>query len=274
MVQTDAHHHVWRLARGDYHWLTTDLPIHRDYDLADLQPLLGGRTASVLVQAAETEAETAFLLDVASRSEGLVRGVVGWTDLAAEDAATRVADLARASLLRGLRPMLQDMADCDWILGDAVQPALSAMTASGLRLDLLIRTHHLELLPILAARHPGLPMVIDHAAKPDIAGGALGPWAEGIARAAATTTACCKLSGLVTEAGPDWTVERLRPVFHHLLECFGPERLMWGSDWPVVDLAGGMRRWQDATTELLSPLDTASRAAILGGTATRFYGLA
>ena len=274
MIRVDAHHHVWRVGRGDYGWLTPDLPICRDYGLDELRPLLGDVTATVLVQAAPTEAETGFLLRTARGSGGLVRGVVGWIDLCGAGAASRVDTLARTDLLKGLRPMLQDIAETAWILRDPVAPALTAMTQAGLRFDALVQPRHLPLLPVLAARHPGLPIVIDHAAKPDIAGGGWQPWADDITRAARETPAFCKLSGLVTEASADWQPDDLRRYVEHLLDCFGPARIMWGSDWPVVDLAGGYVRWREATLSLLSDLAPADRDAILGTTATSFYGLA
>ena len=272
MAVVDAHHHVWRLARGDYGWLTPDLPIYRDYGLDDLRPLLGDITATVLVQAAPTEAETGFLLDTARASAGLVRAVVGWTDLASPNAPERVAALAGETLLKGLRPMLQDIPDTGWVLSDAVRPGLDALEHVGLRLDLLVQPRHLPLLPRLAERHAGLPLVVDHAAKPRIADGAWEPWAGDIAHVAAETAAFCKLSGLVTEAAPGWTVDDLRRHVDHLLEHFGPARLLWGSDWPVVCLAGGYVHWREATEGLLAGLPGAERDAVLGGTAARFYG--
>lgn len=272
MIRVDAHHHVWRLARGDYGWLTPDLAIHRDYGLDDLGPLLGDVTATVLVQAAPTEAETEFMLETARASGGLVRGVVGWTDLEAPGAPDRIAAWAGAEpLLKGLRPMLHDLGDRDWILRDAVRPALSAMAAAGLRLDALVRQEHLRAILAVAQRVPDLPLVVDHAAKPDIAAGTYQPWADDLARLARETGAFCKLSGLATEAAPGWRVDDLRRYADHVLECFGPERVMWGSDWPVVDLAGGYRRWREAALELIPP---AARDAVLGGTAARFYQLA
>jgi L-fuconolactonase len=274
MIRVDAHHHVWRVARGDYHWLTPDLPIHRDYMLDDLRPLLGDITATVLVQAAPTEAETEFMLTVATDSPALVRGVVGWADLAAPNAGARVAALAQRPELKGLRPMLQDIADTDWILRPAVQPALAAMTQCGLRFEALIQPRHLLTLLSLAERHPHLPIVIDHAAKPAIALGRFEPWASDVARLARATNAFCKLSGLATEAAPDWQDDDLRRVVDHLINCFGPARLMWGSDWPVVELAGGYRRWRAASLHLLVDLNTRERDAILGGSACMFYNLA
>ncbi|MGH7155927.1 MAG: amidohydrolase family protein, partial [Acetobacteraceae bacterium] len=207
----DAHHHVWRPARGYYGWLTPDLPIFRDYTLDDLRPLLDGVVATVLVQAAPTEAETEFLLETARGSGGLVRGVVGWTDLAAGGAAERVTAMACDPLLKGLRPMLQDIAETEWVLRPDLGPALRAMESAGLRFDALIQPRHLRAVLRLCERHPDLPVVIDHAAKPDIARGTLEPWASEIGRIARETTALCKLSGLVTEAAPGWRVDDLRP---------------------------------------------------------------
>ena len=269
-MQVDAHHHVWTVARGDYGWMSPDLPIARDYGLGDLRPLLGGVTATVLVQAAPTEAETDFMLAVARGSGGLVRGVVGWVDLGAAGAPARVAARAADPLVKGLRPMLQDIEDTEWILRPAVQPGLAAMAAHGLRFDALIKPRHLADIGRLAALQPGLRVVIDHGAKPDIAAGGFDAWAGPMARLARETDWCCKLSGLVTEAKANWSVDDLRPYVAHLLACFGPERLMWGSDWPVVDLAGGHGRWR-AAAEALVP--EAARAAVFGGTAARFYGL-
>lgn len=270
MIRVDAHHHVWRIARSDYDWLTTDLPIHRDYDLGHLRPLLGDITATVLVQAAATEAETRFLLEVARGSGGLVRGVVGWTDLASPDAPRHIAVLAEERPLVGLRPMLQDIDDPAWILRPEVQPALAAMAEAGLRFDALVQPRHLDFLPELARRHPRLAVVIDHGAKPAIARHGFDPWAAQMVRLAAATDWCCKLSGLVTEAARDWTAADLRPYVAHLLGCFGPERLIWGSDWPVVELAGGYGPWRAASLALLPP---ETHDAILGANACRFYGL-
>ncbi|HUB44593.1 MAG TPA: amidohydrolase family protein [Acetobacteraceae bacterium] len=272
-MRVDAHHHVWRLERGDYGWLTPDLAIHRDYGLDDLRPLLGDVAATVLVQAAATEAETHYLLEIARGSGGLVRGVVGWTDLAAGDAPVRVARLARMPLLKGLRPMLQDIAETGWILRPEVQPGLIEMAARGLVFDALIQPRHLPVVLELARWHPRLRIVIDHGAKPDIAGGGFQAWADGIARVARESAAVCKLSGLVTEAAVGWTVADVQPYVAHLLDVFGPQRLLWGSDWPVVDLAGGYTRWREATMELLGELTEADRDAVLGGTAAEVYGL-
>ena len=265
----DAHQHVWKIGQHDYFWLKPEMAICRDYDLDDLRPQLGGIGGTVLVQASPSAAETEFLLAVAAASGGLVRGVVGWVDLAAATAAGDIAALALRPAIRGVRPMLGFL-ETDWILRPGVQPALQALARHGLRLDFPARPRHLPLLPELAQRHPALAMVIDHGAKPAIAQGAFQPWARDIARVARETLAFCKLSGLTTEASPGWNDDELRPYVEHLLDCFGPDRLMWGSDWPVVDLAGGLTRWREACLRLLP---TALQPAVMGETALAFYGL-
>ena len=272
----DAHHHVWQLARGDYGWLTPALaPIHREFGLADLEPSLAdaGVGATVLVQAAPTVAETHFLLQVARASGGLVRGVVGWADLAAEDAGATLAALARDPLLKSVRPMLQDVPDPDWILRADVGRALDALPPLDLRFDALVTPAQLPALLAMIERHPDLEVVVDHGGKPAIATGHLQPWADLIAALAQQPRVHCKLSGLVTEADVRWTIGSLQPYVDHLLACFGPDRLLWGSDWPVVNLGGGYRRWSAATAALLAGVGAAERNAIMGLNARRFYGL-
>ena len=275
MNRVDAHFHCWRLARGDYGWLTPALGIiHRDVAVADWQREAAphGVTAGVLVQAAPTEAETAFLLEQAD-AHPAVRGVVGWVDLLAPDAPRRIERLARHPKLRGLRPMLQDIAATDWLLQPALAPALDAMADAGLVFDALVQPRHLPHLPAFCARHPRLQVVVDHGAKPAIGQAQWQPWADGIARVARETGAACKLSGLLTEAGPNPPRGAARRWADHLLDCFGADRLLWGSDWPVLELAAGYAGWWADTQAQLAPLPADGRAAILGGNAARIYRL-
>ncbi|WP_376985911.1 amidohydrolase family protein [Bosea sp. R86505] len=272
-LRIDAHQHFWQLARGDYGWLTPALgPIHRDFTPDDLAPLLArhGIDRTILVQAAPTEAETRFLLDTAART-AFVAGVVGWADLEAPDAAARIAALAADPLLVGLRPMVQDIPDLAFLARPSLGPALAAMVAHGLVFDALIRTEHIPAMLALLSREPRLTVVIDHAAKPDLIAGDLATWREGITALATHPGTFCKLSGLVTEAGPDWSLETLQPVVDHLLLTFGPDRLIFGSDWPVVTLRAPYERWFDAAQTLLDGCSAAQRTAIFGGTAQRVY---
>jgi L-fuconolactonase len=275
----DAHQHFWRLARGDYGWLTPELtPIYRDYGPADLTPLLAtaGIARTILVQAAPTEAETDYLLAVASAAP-FVAGVVGWIDLEAADAPARVRRAAARPKLVGVRPMIHDIPDDGWMLRPALAPAFSAASEAGLVFDALVRPQHLPALAELTLRYPALRVVIDHAAKPDIArwrpgDAAFRDWSARMAALAARGLAC-KLSGLVTEARPGWRPADLRPYVEIVLDAFGPDRVIWGSDWPVVERAGGYERWRRATDQLLRGLPEVSRAAILGRNAARVYRL-
>jgi L-fuconolactonase len=275
--RVDAHHHVWQLSRGDYGWLQPNAalrPIYRDFGLAELRPQLAAANveSTVLVQAAPTVGETHFLLDIARGSGGLVRGVVGWADLDRDDAPEHLAQLATDPLLKSIRPMLQDLPDPAWILRPRVQRALAALVELGLRFDALVKPRELAAVRRALDRHSDLQAIVDHCAKPDI-GGAWQPWAGDLAAIARATRACCKLSGLVTEAGPGWSTDRLRRCVDHVLDYFGPERVVWGSDWPVLTLAASYAEWAAATDALLAGLSPAEQAAIRGGNARRFYGL-
>ena len=273
MTRIDAHHHLWTLGRGDYGWLTADLqPIYRDFTLDDLMPQLsaGGIEGTILVQAAPTEAETMFLLEIAAAAD-VVRGVVGWTDFDAADRQARIEALARQPLLVGLRPMVQDIADDDWLLRPALAPVLTAMAQHGLVFDALVVPRHLPRLLQVVDRHPDLTFVLDHCGKPALASGELEAWKGAIAQLAERDNIVCKFSGLVTEARPDWQLADLRGAVDHVLACFGPWRLLWGSDWPVVNLAGGYAKWFVAAESLLADLSPDERASAFGGAAARIY---
>lgn len=278
MQRVDAHQHYWSLAhRTQYGWLTPALgATYRDFAPGDLHPLLDGAAidATVLVQAAPHGAETQRLLALAAAADSRVAGVVGWCDFAAPDAAGRVAGLAAQPRLVGLRPMLQDIEDPRWILRPEVAPAIEAMVEHGLAFDALVKPHHLDALLEFIERHPRLRVVIDHGAKPPIAARALQPWAGQMARIARRTGAWCKLSGLATEAGPGWRLADLEPFVAHLLAEFGPSRLMWGSDWPVLNLAADYASWMRASEQLLRALSQRERAQVFGANAITFYHLA
>jgi L-fuconolactonase len=275
----DAHFHCWQLSRADYGWLDPQRnpalkPICRDVSVSDwqVQSAPHGVVGGVLVQAAATEAETHFLLTQAD-AHAAVMGVVGWVDLLAPDAPARIARLARHPKLKGLRPMLQDLPDPEWLLNPALAPGWQAMLDADLVFDALVKPVHLPHVLTLAARYPHLAIVIDHAAKPTIATGQWQPWADNMARLANDTQAMCKLSGLMTEAGPDPQPSALRPYAAHVLKCFGPLRVLWGSDWPVLELAGSYRQWFDEAQQLLLGLDAPSQAAVMGASARRLYRL-
>lgn len=272
-IRVDAHQHFWHIDRGDYGWLSPELGVlYRDYLPEDLQPLLAQQQidATILVQAAPTLAETEYLLTLAEHYEQ-VAGVVGWVDFASPEAVADIQRLARHPKLLGLRPMLQDIADTDWMLGAALHPAYEALIEAGLVFDALVTPRHLPGLLQLLQRYPTMRVVIDHAAKPQIRDAAFQPWAEQMAQLAAETQAYCKLSGLVTEASAQWTVSDLQPYVNVLLNTFGSERLLWGSDWPVCLLAADYAQWRQASEQLLAGVE--STDGIFGLNAVRVYGV-
>ena len=271
----DAHQHFWELANPFTGWPTPDLAaIHRDFGPEDLLPLLDKTCVegTVLVQAAPSLAETQYLLALAKEHK-FVKGVVGWIDFDAADASDQLERLASNPALKGLRPMIQSIEETGWVLRSDFDPLFRSMIAANLCFDGLVRAHQIGDLVHLAARYPELPIVLDHGGKPDIAGGAFVRWAADIDALARHPNVNCKLSGLWTEAGADISAEAIRPYAAHLLAAFGPDRLMWGSDWPVVELAGSYPDWLGQAELLLAELGEVDRSKIFGGNAARFYRL-
>ncbi|CAN7299320.1 amidohydrolase family protein [Trinickia sp. LjRoot230] len=273
----DGHFHIWSLARADYGWLTPEFgAIYRDFGIDDWRETFAPRgvSAGILVQAAATEAETRFLLDEASKQPELVAGVVGWADFERVDAAEHIAALAANSLLVGLRPMLQDLPDPAWIAQPFAGRALAAMTSAQLTFDALIRPVHLPYILDIARRNPSLTIVIDHAAKPAATSGLeYEAWAEGLAMLAALPSVYCKLSGLWTELAAGAPVSSVEPWVARVLECFGIERTIWGSDWPVVRCAGDGRAWFDYAWQCVAMQGPDAVAKVFGMNARRAYRL-
>ncbi|MGI4747775.1 MAG: amidohydrolase family protein [Janthinobacterium lividum] len=268
----DAHQHFWLLSDRAGQWPPPGLAaIHRDFSPPDLQPVLSssGMTGTVLVQSLPTSADTRYLLDLADR-HAFILGVVGWVDLKAAGAAAVVSDLARRPKLKALRPMLQDIADPDWIDDPALDPAIDAMLSNGLCFDALVTQRHLPALRAFAQRHADLPIVIDHAAKPDIARGLFGEWRHDMEALSVLGNVQVKLSGLLTEAGDRADLPALRPYVETLIGLFGFQRLLWGSDWPVLLLAGSYETWLSMCLEFIPESE---QEKVFGGNARKFYRL-
>lgn len=274
MDRIDAHHHFWHPARGDYGWMPDDDPVlSRPYGPADLAPDLAaaGVKRTVLVQAAPSLEETEYMLGLADATEH-VAAVIGWIDFEDPRRRRHLRRLSRHPRFRGVRPMIQDLPDDHWMHGREVQWAFRAVAEAGLVFEALGFPRHVLPFLELCRRYPDLRIVLDHGLKPQIGvADAFGPWAEGMSMLAGETNAFCKISGLVTEAGPDWSVQALKPYVDHLLGAFGPERLMWGSDWPVCRLRTEYGGWVAATETLLAHLPEAARARIWAGTAAEVY---
>jgi L-fuconolactonase len=274
-MRIDAHQHFWSVARNDYGWLTPAKgSIYRDFLPPDLKPLIerAGIAGTILVQAAPTVAETRYMLSLAAENS-FIKGVVGWVDFESEGAAVDLSELKQDPAFVGVRPMIQDIADDGWMLRDNIAPTFAAVIAEDLTFDALTFPRHLKYLATLLASYPEMRTVIDHASKPQIKDGDFSGWAEDMAFLARETSAYCKLSGLVTEAGSLWTADLLKPYVEHLLSTFGPGRLIWGSDWPVCTLAASYEAWLDATDWVLSGTSVSERDAVLGGNAIKAYKL-
>jgi L-fuconolactonase len=271
----DAHQHFWRPDRGDYAWLQPGV-LYRDYLPHHLAPLLeaSGVDATVLVQAAATEAESHYLLGLAAEHP-FVRGVVGWVDFERHDTPDRIAKMVAAGhgLLKGLRPMMQDIADPSWVLRPQLDPAFEAMIEHDLAFDALVRPQHLSALRKRLRQHPKLRAVIDHAGKPNIAGSEFSVWADDLTRLARETAARCKLSGLLTEAGGHAPVQMLEPYAAHVFARFGPTRVLWGSDWPVLSAVCDYAQWLALARELVRRHAPGHEAAVFGTNAVAFYSL-
>lgn len=275
-LRIDAHQHFWRLSNPWTNWPTPDLGvIFRDYEPADLESQIKKHNVegTILVQAAPSAEETEDLLLIAGATD-FVKGVVGWVDF--ENLPTALADLDRfdqSPLFVGVRPMLQAIEKTNWLLDPTFELIFSSLIERGLCFDALAQPRHLNSLCSLSKRYPDLKIVIDHAAKPFIGERRIEPWADQLQQLASSRNVVCKLSGLVTEARPEDTAEDLRPYFDVMLDVFGPQRIMWGSDWPVVDLAGGYGRWIEITSSLLEGLSPGDKSAIWRESALQIYGL-
>ncbi|MEV4799877.1 amidohydrolase family protein [Nonomuraea sp. NPDC049421] len=278
MTVIDAHQHFWNLETGSYPWLTPESgPIFRTFEPPELLPQLAeaGVDRTVLVQAMDSYADTDAMLAQADAYD-VIGAVVGWVPLARPDEAAEALErYRRHAKFAGIRHLIHDEPDPDWVLQEPVIEGLRLLAAAGLPFDVVaVLPRHLEHVPVLAERVPGLRMVIDHLAKPPIKDKGWEPWASLLARAAQCPDVYAKVSGLNTAADAGtWTGEDLRPYVEHAIELFGPERLMFGSDWPVATLAGDYAKVWRETLVALSGLDEAGRAQLLGGTAARCYGM-
>ncbi len=273
MKRIDSHQHFWQLARGDYAWLTPELELlYRDFLPNDLQPILKSADVekTVLVQAAETTAETQFLLQLAQENE-FIGGVVGWVNMECADAVEQLTHFSENPYFKGIRPMIQDITDINWMLKPELAPVFEYLVENNLTFDALVMPKHLDVLYALLLRYPELNVVIDHGAKPDIANELTPQWFEKIALIASDTSALCKLSGLVTEAGNEPTLSKLNPYMAHLLKSFGAERLMWGSDWPVIKLASDYSSWIKQVESFLKYLPEKEQQLVWATNAQQFY---
>ena len=272
----DAHQHFWQLSQPfDYGWMDEQKlhPIRRDFLPQDLRPQLSqaGIDRSVFVQTQHNVAENRWALSLAEENDWIA-GVVGWVDLASPECEQQLLEFKEHPKFVGVRHIIQDEPDDDFILRDDVARGLSVLERHQMPFDLLFYVKHLKHAAPVARRLPGLPMVIDHLAKPRIGQQVTDDWLPHLREAARHPNVYCKLSGMVTEADwQHWQPNDLRPYVEPALELFGPERCMYGSDWPVCELAATYGQVHAALAELLGDLSTHETDRIFGGTAAEFY---
>ena len=275
-MRIDAHQHYWELSRLDYSWMPAEpSPLRRDYRPSDLKPILDVHhfDGTVAVQAHHSLDEARWLLQLAGEND-FIKGVVAWVDLTDPEAGKRLDELQRDARFKGVRHLVHDEPDPRWLLRPDVLRGLKELERRKIPYDLLLRPVHLPLVPVLAEKLPTLRMVIDHIAKPSIATGEFENWAHLMEAVFPIRQIYCKLSGMITEAAwHNWNASDLRPYVQFVLQGFGPERLMFGSDWPVCLLAGTWKEVLAAATQALGPLNVEVREQILGRTATAFYCL-
>jgi L-fuconolactonase len=276
-MTVDAHHHLWKYSAAEYGWITPEMQvIRRDFLPADLETLMHhfGIEGTVAVQARGTLEETTWLLGLAEKHP-LIRGVVGWVPLTQGAAVKeRLESFAGNRKLRGVRHVIQDEADPHYILRKDFNEGVSALREFGLRYDILIFERHLPAAIEFVDRHPNQTFILDHIAKPRIKDKIVSPWDLNIRELAKRQNVYCKLSGMVTEADPKhWTPASLQPYIDVVLAAFGPRRLMYGSDWPVMLLATDYARWYVTVSNAIAKLSKAEQARIMGGTAAEAYGI-
>ena len=275
-TRIDAHHHLWRYNDTDYVWMSAEMDVlRRDFLLPGLERVLAesGINGAVTVQARQSLAETRWLLDL-GRTSDIIRGVVGWVPLTQPDLTESLDELAGNPKLKAVRHVLHDEPDDDYMLRDDFNRGIGLLADYGLVYDILILERHLPRTLAFVDRHPNQVFVVDHIAKPRIRDRELSPWRELIGELARRENVYCKVSGMVTEADWNaWTPAGLAPYFDVVLSAFGPRRLMFGSDWPVLNLAAGYARWVEVLDQVFAQLSERERSAIWGETATEAYRL-
>lgn len=272
----DSHQHFWDISKLDYSWMPDNDPVlSRNFMPEDLQPLIldAGVGRTVIVQAHHSMEETYWLLDLAEKTD-FVAGVVAWVDLADPDVEKILDRLMGHRYFSGVRHNWHDESDQGWVLQKKVLRGLKELASRGIAYDLLSKPHHLPYIPKLLEAVPNLRTVIDHISKPLIAEGVTEPWSTDLEIVAENPTIMCKVSGMVTEADhQNWTPDELKPYVQRVVDLFGYDRLMFGSDWPVCTQAATYNQTVSAYKEALGPLSKVDQEAVFGGNTTRFYGL-
>lgn len=270
----DSHQHFWQVGRFDYPWMSAEVDVLcHDYLPQAIDPILkrNGVEKTILVQASNSLEETRWLLKLAEQNS-FIAGVVGWVDLTAAGCADQLDEFAPHPRFKGVRHLVESEPQDDWLMQPMVRANLRVLARRGIAYDLLVHPRHLKYAVMLADSCPELRLVVDHLAKPPVARGEIDDWSRGLRELASRPNVWCKLSGLITEADwTSWRVEDLKPYVDRVLEIFSPQRMMFGSDWPVCLLAGSYEQVLESFERLLAHLKEKDRNDIFSGNALEFY---
>lgn len=275
-MKIDSHHHLWNYSAEEYGWIDDSMQVlRRDFLPEDIKREIDavGIDGVVTVQARQSTVETEWLLNFADQHD-FIMGVVGWVDLRGSDVSKQLEQFAPHPKLKAVRHVVQDEPDDEFILGEDFNAGISLLKDHGLVYDILIYERQLAPSVKFVDRHPDQPFVLDHIAKPQIDKNLMDPWQDHLREMAKRPHVTCKISGMVTEADHQaWTPQQLLPYLETSLEAFGPERLMFGSDWPVCLLACEYDRWHQIVSDFANHLSENEQASLFGGTAAKAYGL-
>lgn len=276
----DSHQHTWVLDKGYYDWLTPDISaLYHDFTINDYQQVatasLGSKTVinTILVQASTADAETDYMLKQATNNP-LIAGVVGWVDFEkdSQQVCERLVTLAANNTFKGVRPMLQDIEDLNWVLSPSFSPIFRQLIALNLSFDALCRVEHLPNILLLAKQYPDLSIVIDHCAKPNISESEIAVWSTAISAFKDLPNVFVKVSGLTLEASPKQQDSKsFTPYFNLVHQAFGANRMMWGSDWPVVNINNNYSTWLQISEQLVEQWNKTDKERFWSGTAKEFY---
>ena len=274
-MYVDSHQHFWKLARGDYSWMTPDMKkLYKDFFPSDLEPLIKEKNISktIIVQAADTVAETEFTLKLAEDNE-FVAGVVGWVDLESAKTKDTIDKLCESKFFKGVRPMIHDIENDEWMLKDNLNENINYLATKNLTFDALVRPQHLKHLIKFVQKFDFLPIVIDHIAKPKILNSEIDEWKKDMKALSGYQNVFCKFSGVLTEVGEDYSKTQIEPYVDFILNSFSPNKIMWGSDWPVLTMAEKYSNWFDLAMDCCNNFSESEKNMIFANTAKNFYNL-
>ena len=274
-MYVDSHQHFWKLSRGDYSWMTPDMKkLYKDFFPTDLEPLIKEKNISktIIVQAADTVAETEFTLKLAEDNE-FVAGVVGWVDLESPKTKETIDKLCESKFLKGVRPMIHDIENDEWMLQDNLNENINYLATKNLTFDALVRPQHLKHLIKFVQKFDFLPIVIDHIAKPQILNSKIDEWKKDMQTLSSFQNVFCKFSGILTEVGDDYSKAKIEPYVDFILNLFSPNKIMWGSDWPVLTMAENYGNWFDLAMEYCKSFSESETNMIFSKTARNFYNI-